>query len=167
MVDQWAWMMMIFRCLILLLLTFNIQSKIIDYTFTVDGSDLSFTDLSADYESKNYLRNSIWKLFVEHDNGNKFQRCWNSYLINKKITYSISGTTLSIESINNNEVTYKYSFNLNKLKNLNVSKVDYLNYCNNLEIKSLNEEVIEDNTNDINNDTGYQTSTNTFNPEDI
>ena len=167
MVEQWAWMMMIFRCLILLALTFNIQTKTIDYTFTVDGSDLSFTDLSADYESKNYLRNSIWKLFVVGDNGNKFQRCWNSYLTNKKITYSISGTTLSIESISNNTVTYKYSFNLNKLKNLNVSKVEYLNYCNNLDNKSLNDEVIEDNTKDINNDTGYQTSTNTFDPEDI
>ena len=90
MADQWAWMMMIFRCLMLIALTFNIQSKTIDYTFTVDGSDLSFTDLSADYESKNYLRNSIWKLFVDSDSGNKYQRCWNSYLTNKKITYSIS-----------------------------------------------------------------------------
>ena len=118
MADQWAWTMMIFRCLILLLLTFNIQSKIIDYTFTVDGSDLTFTDLSANYESQNYLRSSIWKLFIENDSDNKFQKCWNNYLTNKKITYSISGTTLSMESINNNSVTYKYTFDLNKIKGL-------------------------------------------------
>jgi hypothetical protein len=168
---------MIFRFLILLLLISNIQSKSIDYTFTVDGSDLTFTDLSADYESQYYLRSSIWKLFVENDNDNKFQKCWNSFLTNKKIAYSISGTTLSIESINNNSVTYKYSFDLNKIKGLNLSKASFINYCDELEKNVVNEDetnnmndVNEDDTDEVNvvnENSGYETSTDTFDPDDI
>lgn len=179
MADQWAWTMMIFRCLILLLLTFNIQSKIIDYTFTVDGSDLTFTDLSANYESQNYLRSSIWKLFIENDSDNKFQKCWNNYLTNKKITYSISGTTLSMESINNNSVTYKYTFDLNKIKGLSLSKASFINYCDDLEkvinkdddkINVVTDDAADDVADDVdivNDNSGYETSTNTFDPDDI
>lgn len=136
-------MMMISRSLLIILISFNLSSE--DYIFTVQGDDISFTDLNAEAVSMQHLRSNAWKKIInknEHTD-NSFQECWDEFILNKKINYKISKTLLVIEKINPESVTYKYTYDLKNLKNLNVTKSEFINFCNNKDteepIKEYNE----------------------------
>jgi hypothetical protein len=135
-------MMMISRSLLIILISFNLNAE--DYIFTVQGDDISFTDLNAEVESMQHLRSNVWKKLINKDElvDNLSQECWDEFILNKKINYKISKTLLVIEKINPQSVTYKYTYDLKNLKNLNVTKAEFINFCNK---KDTEEPIKEDN----------------------
>lgn len=124
-------MMRTFNLLFFITLTLNIISD--EYIIEVKTTNLSTAKLEAKYKSNNYLRSILWKKFSLNKTdelNKKYQSCWNDFIKNKNITYSIKNSYLKKKSQNADSFTFIFIYDLKDVQNLNASKESFVNFCN-------------------------------------
>jgi hypothetical protein len=148
----------IFRtCLLVLLFISNSYLSSEEYKFNLIGSDLSITDLEANAKTLLFTRSIAWKSFnLDITNKKKsllYKACWEKYLLNKKVEFTITNSILSLDQVKSNSVDYKYTYDPKMIKISNINESSFIQFCN------FNEE-IQDNK-------SYESSIISFDLDDI
>ena len=130
MVGQWVLMMRTFNYLFFITLTLNIVSD--EYVIAVKTTNLSTAKLEAKYKSTDYLRSILWKKFLLNKTdklNQKYQSCWNDFIVNKNIKYKIKNSYLNKKSQNTDSFTFVFNYDLKDVEIFNISKESFLNFC--------------------------------------
>jgi hypothetical protein len=132
MVVLWVLMMTIFRisllCVFLLILSYEVYPKTV--LIKVNGTDVSFTDAEAQIESYKIIRSDAWRAYnISGRNEDDLQKCWNHFIVNKKLNFSIKNSELRIFKANQSSIEYEYKYDPKKINIKGSSKANYLKFC--------------------------------------